>query len=408
MAAKFKILKKDDGTWSVPSQAGKGRYDIEMGEVPHCSCPDHESHGSKCKHIFAVEYVLEREQHEDGTETVTESLTVTETVKRSTYPQNWTAYNAAQTTEKAEFQRLLYALCSGVEAPQQSNGRPRIPLSDAIFSVAFKVFSTVSGRRFISDLTDAQAKGYIGKVPHFNSIFNYLEMPELSPVLIELITESSLPLAAVESDFAVDSTGFGSSRFTTWYSTKYGDVRDQHDWVKTHICAGVRTNIVTAVTISDRYAHDAPFFPQLVRKTAERFNVQEVSADKGYSSRANLKVVEEIGATPYIAFKKNAKPDHSHRNFRPQEDTLWTRMYHLYSFNRGEFASHYHKRSNVESTFMAIKAKFGDSVRSKTFVAQTNEVLCKVLCHNICCVIGSMHEMGIEPGFGNSAASRIA
>src|ERR1017187_6774208 len=52
IAAKLKILKKDDGTWSVPSQAGKGRYDIEMGEVPHCSCPDHESHGSKCKHIF--------------------------------------------------------------------------------------------------------------------------------------------------------------------------------------------------------------------------------------------------------------------------------------------------------------------------------------------------------------------
>lgn len=68
-------------------------------------------------------------------------------------------------------------------------------------------------------------------------------------MLAEFITESRLPLAAVESDFAVDWTGFGTSRFTTWYSTKYGDVRDQHDWVKTHICTGVKTNIVTAVTI---------------------------------------------------------------------------------------------------------------------------------------------------------------
>jgi hypothetical protein len=49
---------------------------------------------------------------------------------------------------------------------------------------------------------------------------------------------------------------------------------------------------------------------------------------------------------------------------------------------------------------MAIKAKFGDGVRSKTYISQTNEVLCKVLCHNICCIISSIHEMGIEPEFG--------
>ncbi len=49
----------------------------------------------------------------------------------------------------------------------------------------------------------------------------------------------------------------------------------------------------------------------------------------------------------------------------------------------------YHKRSNVESTFMMIKAKFGDSLRSRTKTAQINEALLKVLCHNICCLIQS-------------------
>jgi transposase len=74
-------------------------------------------------------------------------------------------------------------------------------------------------------------------------------------------------------------------------------------------------------------------------------------------------------------------------------------MYHYYSFRRGEFLVHYHKRSNVESTFSMIKAKFRDHVRSKTDVAMTNEVLAKILCHNICCVIQSMYELGIEPAF---------
>jgi transposase len=59
----------------------------------------------------------------------------------------------------------------------------------------------------------------------------------------------------------------------------------------------------------------------------------------------------------------------------------------------------YHKRSNVEMTFSMIKAKFGDALRSKTERAQINEALCKILCHNICCLIQSMYELGLKPKF---------
>jgi hypothetical protein len=33
---------------------------------------------------------------------------------------------------------------------------------------------------------------------------------------------------------------------------------------------------------------------------------------------------------------------------------------------------HYHLRSNVETTFATVKAKFGTRIRSKTNVAQVN------------------------------------
>lgn len=55
--------------------------------------------------------------------------------------------------------------------------------------------------------------------------------------------------------------------------------------------------------------------------------------------------------------------------------------------------------SNVESTVMMVKTKFGDAVRSKTDVAAKNEVLCKILCHNIACLISAIYELGIEPEF---------
>jgi transposase len=74
-------------------------------------------------------------------------------------------------------------------------------------------------------------------------------------------------------------------------------------------------------------------------------------------------------------------------------------MHHYFEFKHEEFLEHYHKRSNAETTFHMIKSKFGDSVRSKTEVAQVNEVLLKVLCHNICVVIQEMLSWGLSPSF---------
>ena len=78
-------------------------------------------------------------------------------------------------------------------------------------------------------------------------------------------------------------------------------------------------------------------------------------------------------------------------------------MYHFYKFKEAEFKHHYHKRTNVETVFSMIKAKFGERIRSKTNVSQTNEVLCKVLCHNLCCLIQSMYELGIDVDFTGDA-----
>jgi transposase len=77
----------------------------------------------------------------------------------------------------------------------------------------------------------------------------------------------------------------------------------------------------------------------------------------------------------------------------------WERLWHLYSLNRAEFLAHYHRRSNVESTFSSVKRKFGGSVRSKLPAAQFNEVLLKCLCHNLSVLVHSIHELGIEPKF---------
>jgi hypothetical protein len=55
--------------------------------------------------------------------------------------------------------------------------------------------------------------------------------------------------------------------------------------------------------------------------------------------------------------------------------------------------------TSAESVFSMMKAKFGDHIRSKSEMGQVSEVLCKVLCHNVCVLIRAMHRLGIEPTF---------
>jgi trans-aconitate methyltransferase len=62
----------------------------------------------------------------------------------------------------------------------------------------------VSGRRFVSELREALSKGYLSKMPSYNSIFDYLQTDSLTPYLKYLIAESAQPLKSIEESFAVD------------------------------------------------------------------------------------------------------------------------------------------------------------------------------------------------------------
>jgi transposase len=394
-------ITQSNGLYLVPSQNGHGKYKVNP-EKQTCSCPDYDFRRQPCKHLFAVKLTIEQIERTKTTVTEKGKTTVTETVKvtRQTYKQEWPAYNKAQTQEKAQFQYLLHQLCSGVGEPAQMNGRPRLPLEDMIFAMAFKVYSTVSGRRFMSDMKDAHAKGYTSKLPAYNTIFKYFESEMLTPYLQMLIEESSLPLQAIENDFAVDSSGLANSRFVQWMHAKYSEPHliEKKDWIKVHLMCGVKTNIVTAVEITDKFAGGSPYFKPLVETTAANFVMNEVSADKAYLSGANLQTVVDNSAMPYIPFKANSRTND--RRHSP----LWKSMYHYFSLNTERFMSHYHKRSNVEKTFHMIKSKFGDALRSRTKRAQINEALCKVLCHNICCLIQAMYELGLKPKFYTQVA----
>lgn len=374
----------DGTTWAVPSQSGNGVYRVSIGTPPSCPCDDFLLRNQPCKHVIAARLVCERDHNGKPPVVVADVVP-----KRLTYKQNWPLYDKAQITEKRRFLELLFDLTRRIEEPTQTCGRKRVPLADQIVAVAFKVYSTVSARRFGTDLEDAFQRGYLSRRVHPVSIGAFLETDALTPHLESLIVQSSLPLRSVESTFSPDSTGFSTSRFVRWYDEKYGVERSGKEWVKAHAICGAKTHIVTAVHIAGPTAADSPQFKKLVETTAENFPIDTVCADKAYLGRDNLELVAGLGGTPFIPFKVNSIDG----------DGVWSRMFHYYQYRREEFLKRYHARSSIESTFSMLKAKFRDHVRSRTDIAMKNEVLCKFLCHNIVVVHQSIIELGIDGEF---------
>lgn len=393
--AATKKLQQKGNLWLVPSSTGAGTYVVDptvYGEAT-CTCPDYELHQAPCKHVYAVEFTIRRE-------TRTKDGTVTETI---TYRQEWKAYNAAQTNEKVRVAELLRDLCSVIDNPLQKRGRPRLPMSDSVFCAVMKVYGGMSARRTSSDLREFAERGLIDKAPHYNSVINALENPDLTSFLRALIEESSAPLAAVETDFAADSSGFSTNVYARWFNAKYGREMSYNFWLKAHVMVGTRTNIITSVEVTDNRMHDSPMLPALLETSAKRFSMKRVSADKGYLAESNCKAIEAHGAQPFIAPKVNTaflRPKDASR----KKAEAWDKMLHYYLYRKDDFLRHYHRRSNVETTFHMIKAKFGSRIRSKSGTAMVNEVLCKVLCHNLCVLVQSAYELGIEAKFWRASA----
>lgn len=313
--------------YMCPSQSGSGGYLANLGEGT-CTCEDFETTAVRCKHQYAV--LIAR-----GAVTVEgEPLRANEPHK--TYKQNWPAYNRAQCEEKERVQILLRGLCDGIVQPaEKRTGRPAARLDDVIYGAAMKVYTTVSGRRATADIRECEARGYVDHAPAYNTVFKFMERPELKPLLTKLVEESATPLRAIETALAADATGFASSTYACWFDHKYGQDKRVQRWVKAHAMTGTKTHVITAVTVTEGHENDCPQFTTLLDATvAKGFRPDEVSADKAYLSNANLAAIEAAGAVPYIQFKSNSSPTGN--------TEAWQRLFHYFSLNRREFLAAYH------------------------------------------------------------------
>ena len=167
----------------------------------------------------------------------------------------------------------------------------------------------------------------------------------------------------------------------------------RREFIKVHAICSVETNIFTAAAVSGwtgEDSHDTNYFVPLLDRPAKYYSVEHILADKAYLSRVNAESAVMVGAVPVIPTKINTV-------ITDPEDTAWGR---LVARNKDQSAcSPYFMRNNVETVYSTTERLFQKHIRTAHPVAQVNEALCKLLCHNIMVLIHERYKNGIEPDY---------
>ena len=137
---------------------------------------------------------------------------------------------------------------------------------------------------------------------------------------------------------------------------------------------------ILAWKFSGPHEHDTKFFPELV--AAVRAPIRELYADAGYLSKVNCAAARKAGATPFIRPKKTTriappKPD------GPDTRTPFQCMVNSEQTDRTAWYTRYGRRNRVESTFGAIKRRFGGRLRAMNQATRVVEAALKVLVWNL-------------------------
>ena len=229
-------------------------------------------------------------------------------------------------------------------------------------------------------------------IPCFKTLSNYRENNSLQIILDRLIEESSKPLSVIEHDFATDATGIRTNLFSSWYSIRCQKEIKKRDHLTIHITTGVKSNIVTALNVEIKAGRDNEIFREHVDKTCINFDAHEFSGDGRYWCKANCWKVVEVGAKPYFMVWKNWSG-------RSRGCMPWKLMNLESKNNPEEYAKHYHKRSNVESTNHSKKVLHGDKVYSRLDTARINEETLRWINHNINVLNKAKYQWDINPKF---------
>lgn len=385
------------GVYIVASQSGSGMYTVRVpdpiGGLGDCGCPDFlERGGAPCKHIYLVRHWLEDDTNLDAG---APSGRVPRSADSPEPKRNWALYNQAQMEEGRLVRVLLRDLSNGFPEPYKDPhlaGRKPVPLRDQVFCAVQRSYLGFSLRRSHDFRVAAVERAHISEPHSYSLVSHFLCREDVTPGLHDMLARSAIPLIGLEDRCAIDSTGLRTTRFN-YYRKEKCDPSRENVWLKLHALVGVKTHGIPALEVTSGSCGDSPQFPVLLRRAEENgFRFMEAYADKAYQSRENFNAAADLEVLPFIPFKSNATG-------QSKGSPMYHKMFLFFQYHREEFDQHYGQRAQVESTFAGFKQKLSETLASKKFTSQVNEILCMGIAHNLMVLVRQMYESNILPDF---------
>lgn len=193
-------------------------------------------------------------------------------------------------------------------------------------------------------------------LPHFTTVCHAKQQIRMKLWRVLLRLSASLhDLGEVQ---AIDATGFGRRAVSRHYGKR---IRYYFQAVKTTALVDCETGAILDIHCSMKQPHDSQIGWQVLTRNLDQLDT--IVADKGYDWDDLRHKLRENGVRPVIKHKEFYHLDKAH-NARMDDEV-------------------YHLRSNVESAFFAIKHRYGDRLRARTWFGQFRELVLKAAVRNI-------------------------
>jgi len=274
--------------------------------------------------------------------------------------------------------------------------RPAIDRSLLFFAVAIKVYVGATNRKAIDKIRQALGTDeWDEREFHFNRLSEYLNQRETTRDLYRAIAEICSPFAAFAEDVILDGTGISLTSRGTYRSEQYPQsLTAGRQYARLNLAMDRVLKIFPGAIVTPmrgKGTGELTQAPELLRRLeASGWQAKRILADGLYAVEPFFSAVEEYGAEPIVPLRR------IYNEKRLPKSPLMLKVYRQFKADPDAFYEIYRLRPLVESGISSLKRKFAGSVRSKTIRAQMNEILLKVLCHNIDCVIHATHRYGLS------------
>jgi len=206
------------------------------------------------------------------------------------------------------------------------------------------------------------AELFMKKIPHFTTLQKFAK--RISVGMLNMILFFSVKLRKVQVA-AIDATGISRQYASEHYKKRIDRLKPIKQAIKLSVLSDCKTNqILSLRTRAKEKSHDTKDVSYLIKKS--KVKPELITMDKGYDSEAIHDLCRKQGIYSIIPVRKGCRRGRYRKQMRDCFDK-W-----LYNY-----------RNNGESTFSALKIKYGDSVSSKLFVTQRVQIYCKAINHNL-------------------------